>query len=296
MKYATGTAFRRALEDRLRAQSLSSGAALGRLRKLVAFERLLARLGMDSPGAWVLKGGLGLELRLPGRARTTKDMDLWYRAQAQEVHGALVRAAQLELDDWFSFEVAEPGAPAAAGVQARGGARFPVRALVDGRTFEEFHVDVGAGDPILAPPQGLRMHGFLEFAGIRPPDVLCYPMVQQIAEKVHAYTRPRASGEPTRVKDLVDIVLLAELEALDAASLGLAMAATFDAAGTHPIPARLPDPPQAWAGQFRHLASEAGLKPPGLDEAMLVAERLLDPVLAGRRHGRWDPDEVAWKD
>jgi hypothetical protein len=56
MKYQSGGAFRRALEDRLRAQSLKSGAALVRLRKMVAFDRLVARLMLAQPDAWLLKG------------------------------------------------------------------------------------------------------------------------------------------------------------------------------------------------------------------------------------------------
>ncbi len=44
MKNQNGGAFRRALEDRLRAQSLQSGVASVRLRKVVAFDRFLARL------------------------------------------------------------------------------------------------------------------------------------------------------------------------------------------------------------------------------------------------------------
>ena len=63
MKYANGTAFRRALEDRLHNLSLQSHAPLLRLRKLVAFDRLLARLLADSPESWLLKGGFALQLR-----------------------------------------------------------------------------------------------------------------------------------------------------------------------------------------------------------------------------------------
>ena len=64
MKYNSGSAFRRALEDRLRNQSLQSGVPLVRLRKMVAFDRFLARLIQSSPDEWVLKGGLALQLRL----------------------------------------------------------------------------------------------------------------------------------------------------------------------------------------------------------------------------------------
>ena len=44
MTYNTGAIFRRALEDRLRMQSLQTGAPLVRLRKLVVFDRFLIRL------------------------------------------------------------------------------------------------------------------------------------------------------------------------------------------------------------------------------------------------------------
>ena len=61
MTYRSGASFRRALEDRLRAQSLRTGAPLVRLRKMVVFDRFLARLIQDQPHAWVLKGGFALQ-------------------------------------------------------------------------------------------------------------------------------------------------------------------------------------------------------------------------------------------
>ena len=76
MKYATAEPFRTALEDRLRQQAWAAGLPLVRLRKDVAFERLLARLLVAAPDRWVLKGGLALDYRLGDRARTTKDIDL----------------------------------------------------------------------------------------------------------------------------------------------------------------------------------------------------------------------------
>jgi len=73
MRYESSAAFRRALEDRLRRQSLTSGTPLVRLRKMVAFERFLARLVVAQPRSWVLKGGLALQFYLGERARTTQD-------------------------------------------------------------------------------------------------------------------------------------------------------------------------------------------------------------------------------
>jgi hypothetical protein len=49
MRYHTSVAFRRALEDRLTNQSIQTQMPLVRLRKLVAFDRLLARLIQAEP-------------------------------------------------------------------------------------------------------------------------------------------------------------------------------------------------------------------------------------------------------
>ena len=49
MRYATAGAFRTALEQRLLAIARQRGVPLVRLRKLVAFERLLARLMAVAP-------------------------------------------------------------------------------------------------------------------------------------------------------------------------------------------------------------------------------------------------------
>jgi hypothetical protein len=141
-----------AFEERLRQQSLSGGAPLARLRKMVAFDRFLARVAQKQPGPWIVKGGFALQLRLCERARTTKDIDVsalnpWTSDQTI-VH--LRAAVSLELGDWFEFEVGEP-AEAATGAPGRG-FRFPIRCLLDGRRFETFHLDVGYGDPILEAP------------------------------------------------------------------------------------------------------------------------------------------------
>ena len=86
MRYETGGAFRMALESRLRAEALETGIPLVRLRKTVAFDRLLARMmGADQAGRWLLKGGLALQVRMQEGARTTKDIDVLLRDTSQDV-------------------------------------------------------------------------------------------------------------------------------------------------------------------------------------------------------------------
>lgn len=81
-RYATAAAFRRALEDRLKDTARREGVDLQRLRRQVAFDRLLARLfqaGQPLALPWVLKGGYAMELRIKS-ARTTNDIDLTMRS------------------------------------------------------------------------------------------------------------------------------------------------------------------------------------------------------------------------
>jgi hypothetical protein len=293
MTYGSGASFRRALEDRLRAQSLQTGAPLVRLRKMVIFDRFLVRLIKDQPNAWVLKGGLALQLRLGNQARTTKDIDVLRITPHEDIHQALVHAALLDLGDWFQFEVEQPTAEISA--EPAGGARFQVQGLLDERRFETFHVDVGWGDPLIEPVETLTTPALLAFADIPPTEIPCYPLTQQVAEKVHAYTRPRATGESSRVKDLVDLLLIAGLRQMDGQVLHQAMQATFDTRRTHALPLHLPDPPSTWVAPFRRLAEETGLGTRTLTDAGEAAHRFLDPVLRSEAIGMWDPMTWSWQ-
>ena len=83
-QYATAGALRAALETRLLERSRRDDVDLQRLRRQVAFDRLLARMFDPAHAArhgWVLKGGYALELRFR-QARTTKDLDLTVRVVA----------------------------------------------------------------------------------------------------------------------------------------------------------------------------------------------------------------------
>lgn len=59
----------------LRSEMRLPGLPLVRLRKMVAFDPLLARLVHSQPNQWIVYGGLALQLRLGDWARTTKDID-----------------------------------------------------------------------------------------------------------------------------------------------------------------------------------------------------------------------------
>jgi hypothetical protein len=176
-----------------------------------------------------------------------------------------------------------------------GSHRFRVSATLASRPFETFLLDVGLGAEDTLATEILRTDDLLGFAGIEPVEVAAVPLELQVAEKFHAYTRSYEGQRPsTRVKDLVDLGLIAELSSLDAATLHREVATVFTLRETHSPPATLPPPPPEWETPFRRLAKEVGASET-LEAGHRDAAALLDPVLSGEvTTGTWNKDERRW--
>lgn len=276
-QYATSAAFRVALETRLKTISAEEGTDLQRLRRQVSFDRLLARFFAERNVPWLLKGGYAMELRLR-TARTTKDIDISVPADAVANLGGKILArlqdnAGADLADFFSFVIAEPQMDFKAAPQ--GGARYPVTASLAGKMFTKFHLDVGIGDAVTPPTELIEGRDWLGFAGIAIPLFMAISKEQQFAEKLHAYTLPREETINTRVKDLVDMILLIRMEAMNKDVLRQAIQATFKLRGTHPAPTAVPEPPEAWKRLFEVLRKECHLEIL-LDEAASFVGTYLD--------------------
>jgi Nucleotidyl transferase AbiEii toxin, Type IV TA system len=292
VRYQDATAFRQALEQRLKDRADGDGARLVRDRKRVAFDRLLARLLAVAPRQWLLKGGFALDLRLAARARSTRDIDIEWRADEEELLDSLLDAASHDAGDFFAFAIERTGE-----LEDRlgGSHRFRASASLAGRPFENFLLDVGFRADDALGTETLRTEDLLSFAGIEPVEVDAVPLELQVAEKLHAYTRTYEGGRTsTRPKDLIDLALISELSQLDAASLRREIETIFALRGTHSAPKALPSPPAEWAAPFRRLAREVGV-PDELAAGHRDAADLLDPILSGDiTAGRWDPARRRW--
>lgn len=266
--YATATAFRRALEDRLAAISKAERVDLQRIRRQVAFDRLLCRLFAEENPPWSLKGGYALELKLTA-ARATKDIDLGliqlsvgqgdWKKRAMALLMALQEMACIDLGDFSTFVIGEPTQELEAAPES--GARYPIEALLDGRTFAKFQLDVAAGDVQREPVELVQARSWLEFAGFAAPVFRTIASEEHFAQKLHAYTYPRTGRLNTRVKDLVDLILLIERGGMDHARLARDLIDTFAHRGTHPLPQALEPPPDFWRSPFAALAIECGIEP-----------------------------------
>ena len=260
--YKTGPAFRTALEERLAQIARRESIDLQRLRRQVAFDRFLVRLANAPQSPWVLKGGYAMELRYR-KARSTKDLDFTMRSApptlpaADSVLEVVREAAAADLGDFFTFRIGKAtsdleGAP-------YGGSRYPVEAVLGGRTFARFHLDVGVGDLVMEPAETMQCRDWLGFASIPPAAVVMISPEQQFAEKLHAYTLPRLGTPNSRVRDLVDMLLLIESKALSIEKTKAAIAGTFGRRNTHPLPSILQPPRKEWEKPFSALAAECEL-------------------------------------
>ncbi len=203
--------FRKQLETNLRTHSYKTGEDIQRLRRKVAFDRLLARIFTQEPSFFFLKGGYAMELRIV-RARATRDMDLTYFKRVNDAKEPLSELilqelqtlARIDLNDFFTYQIGQPQSDIENAPY--GGSRHNVLAVIDNRPFVEFHLDVG-GDFLIDQIENVPGGDWLEFCGIAAPIIPMISIEQQFAEKLHSYTLPRERIN-TRVKDLIDLILL----------------------------------------------------------------------------------------
>ena len=296
--FSTPTAFRHALEDRVKAAAKSAGRAdASRNRQLLLADRLLARLRIEFGEKVITKGGVALGLRLTEKARATRDLDLLIAGPPTTLLERLQSASSLNLHDQLEFTISR--APEDKGTiendgLAYEGFRFRVTPMLGGKTYgDRFGLDVVLG-PV--PKQGVEeVEGgaMLSFVGIPAHRHRLLPRTLHIAEKLHAYTQPRPSPN-TRVKDLPDLVLLAHTGEFDAEGLRSVLHDLFAERGTHALPDSLPLPPSAlWVEAYARMARVNLLPWTSLEEVFATASAFLNPVLDGSQ-GRWDAGSWMW--
>jgi hypothetical protein len=262
MTYATPTALRIALEQRLLNQSNDTSISLDRLRRRVIFERVVSRLEVADPGHWVLKGGMALEVRLRDQARLTKDIDLGLRDIVEDgdaLHERLVVALAADpFGDGFVIK-AEPVTQLMEDTAGHVTWRSRVDASLGGRHFARVQLDVSPRGHELVDTDFVPLPNSLAFADIDVPVIEIIDVHRHAAEKLHAMAKDFGDRENTRVRDLVDIVILHEHKLLNRQRLAVATYAVWRERNNEPPPTRLPPQPSSWATRYEQLATEHDL-------------------------------------
>lgn len=273
-----------AIEQRLFNQSTESGVSLDRLRRRVIFERIVARLQAAEPSRWVLKGGMALEVRLGDDARLTKDIDLGLRAEVsgrEDLQERLVDA--LTLDPFNDMFVLTAGAVTRLMEDGAGQMtwRSSVAASLALKPFGRVQLDVSPRPHELTQTEVVPLPNSLAFAGIDSPKIEIIDVNRHGAEKYHAMLKDFGDRENSRVRDLVDLVILVEHGLLEPRELAAAIVRVWrDRDGVDPPP-NLPPLPESWHPRFERLALDHHLTVTAFPAAVrLVTELWADMIRA----------------
>lgn len=272
-QYQDATAFRMALEQRLKNRSTATGQSLERLRRYVAFEALLARLFSCEDGAWALKGALALEYRFDLDSRPTVDIDLQRLTAVDRLEVDLIEATERKRPDFFTFSRPQE----ATRRPIAGTRRFKLTADMAKREFAQLQLDIGTVPLPGQPSELLTIPSLLEFADLPATPVIATTLPFHVAEKVHAYVKPRAR-ENTRIKDLIDLQLIFNHQNLDTEDIKAALQTVFTTEATVPIPEALPHPPASWIQRYATEAEGRQL-PADLNTAHQAVAAIIDPIL-----------------
>lgn len=107
-RYADADDLRRALDDRIPSAARIQGVAHDRLRKEIAFQRLVARFTAVDRDHWALKGGAALIWRIGARVSATCDVDSNWFDDVPSFGPFFDAALAADLGDAFSLEASQP--------------------------------------------------------------------------------------------------------------------------------------------------------------------------------------------
>ena len=261
------------------------------------FRRFLSRVFSElDDSEWLLKGGTGVLARVASGRRTT-DVDL-FRAN-QTLDGALAdltRLAGINLGDYFQF-VYTKHRPVLGGDQqayTEGyGVDFDVYIGADRK--EPLHVDLVVGVIVTDEVTVAAPANRLDLPRLPSHEYRLYPVVDQIADKVCA-TMTEYNGRPSsREKDLVDLVVLATTQNVNADALRHAIRAEARVRSLSPF-TELTIPPswgRAYAGDAREVPYCADYRT--VERAGELMQSFIAPALRGEASGQtWSPESLAW--
>ena len=175
----------------------------------------------------VLKGtGALLAAGPPDQRPASKDLDVFLSisdADAEDATNSLRTALQINLGDHFTFDITR-----VAPLQEEAkGSRVRVNARLGPASFASFHIDVVVGTVMTGDPDMVAPLTPLEIEGLIRPQYRVFPIADHLADKlcttISSYTRIGQPASSSRVKDLVDIAIIAGTQTVQAVALTVAV-------------------------------------------------------------------------
>jgi hypothetical protein len=279
-----------------------SAASVDAQIRQARFDRFLSRVFAEGDQSeWLLKGGMSMLARVP-RSRATKDVDLaaLRASDLAEAGRALTALVEADLGDHLTFRLIR-STPTGLGESQPGVAtRRYFFACIDADNDTQIDtvlVDVVVGPPPVGRPEVIEPANRLH---LRRPLITfpyrLYPVADQIADKVCATMDTQYPGgkRSSRVKDLVDLVVIAHTQTVDLDELRASITSKRELSSIAP---------------FEHfgIPAEWTLTYPATAKGVPAAESLsaqtaaglvasfVDPALGKSSNpAEWDPYALAW--
>jgi hypothetical protein len=198
---------------------------------------------------YYLKGGVAMELRFAGAARTTKDFDLGLEGSRTERIRRLEEVLQLGFDE-FTFRLK----PEMHQMELADTVRVEVAVHYRTRTWQTVDIDLGPGEAREVDLVEPAIAGLVEMGLPMTPHVRCLGINEQVAQKLHACTGPHRED---RARDVLDILLVDMLGKLDYARTRVAAERIFMERATHAFPPSAVLPAE-WRRELENMARELG--------------------------------------
>ncbi|MDO8395733.1 MAG: nucleotidyl transferase AbiEii/AbiGii toxin family protein [Dietzia sp.] len=296
----TPAAVRASVTDRLKTQARQHGQNDQIARRRFVMSRFLARIFDADPHGWVLKGGVGMMVRLP-HARYSHDIDLLVADDSVDPIDDLRRVARDHHLDHFRFELSRPRP-----ISGDKGTTVTVSAYLGGRQFDTFSIDlVTSRRPLVGDIERHPLPRLIDTDDFPPEGpVQLYPLADQIADKLCAlYETFGPTRLPSgRFRDLVDLLLISEYLPIDLAPTVDAVERERDLRGISDMPDTLVSPGPAWTTQWTATAKSSPLTPEHYDldtalgDAGRCYNRILQSLPSADTTAIWEHYTFQWRD
>lgn len=292
-------AVRASLTDRLGARAKDTGQNVNLVRRQFVMSRFLTRVFDADPDAWILKGGIGMMVRLP-QSRHSKDIDLMVAGvTGGDPIEELRRTVRDHHLDHFRFDVGPPRSLA-----DRKGSIVTVTARLGVREFDSFSIDiVDSRRELVGQVERHQIPRLIDTDDFSPEtSALLYPLSDQIADKLCAmYEVHGAAGTASgRYRDLVDLLLIAMFLPIDLASTVNALERERAIRGIPTLPTAMVSPGPSWTTNWPKSVQSSPLTSEyhDLDTALTAAGRCYNVVLnalpIAPSGATWDHTASAW--
>lgn len=263
----------------------------------IHFDRFLSRVFSEgSESEWVLKGGSAMLARIPS-TRHTLDIDMFRLGyDLDQSLSDLKRLADTDLHDFFKFRFISSNSIANGDNQPYlNGIHVSFEMFLGLKRLENINVDlvehVGAlnGEDLMEPLNRVQVGNLITFP------YRLYPIANQLSDKVCAVVELVNGHESTRVKDLVDLVMIMTTQTFNASELYRALSQESKKRKlVWPLEFYIP---KSWTEvRFKNIAEGTGAESYSLKDAELLVQRMLNRLyeLGESSQAEWSPEQCKW--